>query len=294
MFSTTLEQWLVLQSVVELGSVAKAAKYHHKSQPAISYQLTQLQERLGVELLRLEGRKLVLTSHGAILLDEASRLIEGWKYMESKAAHLKSGARTIIRLVVDVLYPRTHLFRVLKQFNQMYPYTQIHVREVIRKEGIHHFEEKTGDVYIINLSSDQLASSPKRLIKDIRMMLVAHHEHPIFQLEEQHRSLQIAGYPMIQIVDKESQQQKPMRKTHHDSWYVTTVDSAIEAVTNGLSLGWLPEDNIRLLLEEGTLQPIQSSTPSERVVSLYLIKSIGCQYDPSIQALSTLLSAELT
>jgi DNA-binding transcriptional LysR family regulator len=47
MHKTTLEQWSLLQKVVELGSFAKAAEETHRSQSSVSYNLALLQERLG-------------------------------------------------------------------------------------------------------------------------------------------------------------------------------------------------------------------------------------------------------
>ena len=57
MHKTTLEQWALLEKVVELGSFAKAAEETHRSQSSVSYNLALLQERLGVTLLTPSGRR---------------------------------------------------------------------------------------------------------------------------------------------------------------------------------------------------------------------------------------------
>ncbi len=51
MHKTTLEQWALLDKVVEEGSFARAAESTHRSQSSVSYNLALLQERLGVALL---------------------------------------------------------------------------------------------------------------------------------------------------------------------------------------------------------------------------------------------------
>ncbi|MBZ4261165.1 LysR family transcriptional regulator, partial [Mycobacterium tuberculosis] len=51
MHKTTLEQWALLEKVVELGSFARAAEETNRSQSSVSYNLALLQERLGVALL---------------------------------------------------------------------------------------------------------------------------------------------------------------------------------------------------------------------------------------------------
>lgn len=54
MHKSTLEQWSLLEKVVEAGSFAKAAELTHRSQSSVSYNLSLLQERLGVALLVAE------------------------------------------------------------------------------------------------------------------------------------------------------------------------------------------------------------------------------------------------
>lgn len=82
MHKTTLEQWALLEKVVELGSFAKAAEETNRSQSSVSYNLAILQERLGVTLLTPEGRRAVLTPAGELLLGEVKPLLKafyGWK-----------------------------------------------------------------------------------------------------------------------------------------------------------------------------------------------------------------------
>jgi len=66
MHKTTLEQWSLLERVVEAGSFAKAAEETNRSQSSVSYNLSLLQERLGVALLVPEGRRAVLTPAGEL------------------------------------------------------------------------------------------------------------------------------------------------------------------------------------------------------------------------------------
>jgi DNA-binding transcriptional LysR family regulator len=291
MFLTNLEQWQLLKSVVEMGSIAKAAEKHHKSQPAISYQLTQLQERLGIELLSLQGRRLVLTQQGLSLLDEVSVLLESWQQMEHKAATFKSGSRTTISLVVDSLFPRSLLFNGLKRFNQIHPYTRIHMKETVRDEGVLQIEKEAGDIYLVSLPNPEAIPYPKQFVMDAHLILVAHHAHPIFNVEEHLRPLYLAHYPMVQIVDTENQERHLLQKKYQESWFVTSIDSAIDAVLNQLSYGRLPKEKIETQLEQGLLLPIQHNT-SERITSLYLVKNPNCQYEPCIQTLAECLLSQ--
>ena len=101
MHKTTLEQWSLLERVVEAGSFAKAAEETHRSQSSVSYNLSLLQERLGVALLVPEGRRAVLTPAGELLLNQVKPLLKAFSYVETRAATLRNGMRTRLDLVVD-------------------------------------------------------------------------------------------------------------------------------------------------------------------------------------------------
>lgn len=57
----SLEQWAAFKAVVDEGSYAKAAEMLNKSQSAISYAISRLNDLLPSPALVLEGRKAVLS-----------------------------------------------------------------------------------------------------------------------------------------------------------------------------------------------------------------------------------------
>src|SRR5690606_21721432 len=102
---TTLEQWSVLQAIVDHGSYAKAAEALHRSQSSVSYMVARLQEQLGVELLAIEGRKARLTERGAVLLRRATELLADARRLEQLAGSLREGREAEVRLAADVVFP---------------------------------------------------------------------------------------------------------------------------------------------------------------------------------------------
>ena len=75
MNKTTLEQWRMLQAVVEHGGFAQAAEAVHKSQSTINHAVHKLQDQLGLPLLHVVGRKAQLTEAGALMLRRAGQLL---------------------------------------------------------------------------------------------------------------------------------------------------------------------------------------------------------------------------
>lgn len=117
MHKTTLEQWALLEKVVELGSFARAAEETNRSQSSVSYNLALLQERLGVALLAPSGRRAVLTPAGELLLNQVKPLLQAFAYVETHAATLRNGARTRLDLVVDSIFRASGCSRFYASFS---------------------------------------------------------------------------------------------------------------------------------------------------------------------------------
>jgi DNA-binding transcriptional LysR family regulator len=83
-----LEQWAVLEAVVDHGGFAQAARALHCSQSAMSYSMAKLQEAIDLPLLVTKGRKAGLTAHGQTLLSRARLLTQELKDLERLARSL--------------------------------------------------------------------------------------------------------------------------------------------------------------------------------------------------------------
>lgn len=71
----TLRQLQYVLAVADLLSFRKAAEACHVSQPALSAQIAQLEDQLGVVLFERDRRRVLLTPAGELLIDRIRRLI---------------------------------------------------------------------------------------------------------------------------------------------------------------------------------------------------------------------------
>jgi DNA-binding transcriptional LysR family regulator len=71
----TLHQLRTLRAVADHLSFSAAASDLHLSQPSVSYQVKELEEALGVDLLDRQGKRVRLTEAGEILYDYARRIL---------------------------------------------------------------------------------------------------------------------------------------------------------------------------------------------------------------------------
>lgn len=284
MHKTTLEQWALLEKVVALGSFARAAEDTHRSQSSVSYNLALLQERLGVALLHPEGRRAVLTPAGELLLTQVRPLLKAFAGVEARAATLRDGLRTRLDLVVDSIFPRPRLFAILRQFQQRYPQTQVHLTEVLENAGLDAPASAEADVMVLTRRQD--VTGRGQWLMNIDFVAVAHRDHPLFSVASLDDET-LAQWPLIRIADRDT-----ASPSTSEAWTFSTIDAAIDAVMYQVGYGWLPEERIQPQLASGVLRRLPLNHGARRATPLHLIvKNDLTPLDEQVALLIALLSA---
>lgn len=98
--------------VAETGSVSAAAQASHRSQPALSRQLQQLERELGIRLFDREKGKLHLTAAGKTFLDATVDVLTSAEAARSLATSLAAGRLARVRMAA----PLTTLTDVVAPF----------------------------------------------------------------------------------------------------------------------------------------------------------------------------------
>jgi LysR family nitrogen assimilation transcriptional regulator len=99
-----LKQLRTFRAVAELGSLSKAADRLRAAQPALSRHIKLLEHELRVELFIRNGRGMLLTSAGQILLDRTTGLVRQIEQVRDdiQSASGKPSGRVILGLVPTV------------------------------------------------------------------------------------------------------------------------------------------------------------------------------------------------
>jgi DNA-binding transcriptional LysR family regulator len=115
-------------TVARVGNLTRAAAQLHLTQPAVSLQLKNLQETLGVALFSRTAHGLVLTRDGQVLLPHAERALAAAGDVERAAAALRQEVRGKLRIgtILDPHFLRLGGF--LKQLVETYPQIETALR----------------------------------------------------------------------------------------------------------------------------------------------------------------------
>ena len=266
---TTLDEWEILQAVVQLGGFAPAAKQLNRSQSTISYAIARLQEQLGIKLFEIKGRRAHLTELGRVLVADVEPHLEGFHQLERRASSLASGGETEVRISVDSIYPNARLFAALAEFARLCPYVQPRLRQGTFLSADTEFSVHNAQLCITALLSREFFSKP---ILAIAMVGVARSDHPLHAIKRKLNRPDLMQHMLVTIEGAASgtlrhQPRVPAQRVLQ----VTSIEAAIDAVRSGLCFGWLPANLIQAELANGRLLPLRLPAGGTREVRLNLV-----------------------
>jgi DNA-binding transcriptional LysR family regulator len=116
-----LSAMAVFVKIVEAGSLTAAARATGGSLAAVSRQLAQLEDRLGVRLLQRSTRKLSLTEGGRGYFERAKRILGEVEEAELLLAEAESAVAGRLVVSAPVLFGRLHVAPAIAGFLAAYP-----------------------------------------------------------------------------------------------------------------------------------------------------------------------------
>lgn len=284
-----LEQLLMFQSVAELGSLRGASEHLHKTQPAISQSIKQLEMGLGVTLFSRSGYRLELTQTGQILYQHALRVLNEARSLHNMARHISSGNEPSITLATEASYDLRGIIPLLSHVQNQFPDTQI----VLRQERL------TGAIEALSEKQATLCLSPvsPELVQDTKFNMLYLSSGCLInvaseRLLERHEEL-LTSTDLIneyQIVVQDSGRfSKGKRWGVQDGqrcWYVNDFATKKMLIESGMGWGKLPLHHIQKSLDDGTLLELDLEDLQSRVTfDYYLIKNKDQILGPVAQTL---------
>ncbi|HVX36769.1 MAG TPA: LysR family transcriptional regulator [Hyphomicrobium sp.] len=145
-FETT--QLRTLVAIVETGSFTKAAGVVNLTQPAVSLHIKRLEDQLMRKIFERDGRRLVLTADGEVLVGFARRILALHSEAESAFEGIEIAGR--VRLGAPEYFDSKVLAMLLAHFSQRHPGVELEVKIALGPEVRAAFEGGELDVAILN------------------------------------------------------------------------------------------------------------------------------------------------
>jgi len=151
----TFRQLETFAAVARLNSFTKAADFLHLTQPAVSIQIKQTADTIGLPLFEQTGRDIALTTAGEELLKTVRSLDDVWNRFESAIDELKGMKRGKLRVAL-VTTAKYFLPRMLGAFCRRYPDIDIELEIANREKIVERLRNNQDDLYVMSYPPEDM------------------------------------------------------------------------------------------------------------------------------------------
>lgn len=170
----------IIRSVVDTGTLTRAAQQLFLSQPALSHTIKKLEEQLGTAIWAKNGRGIRLTRAGEYLYQMAVMLLPQFERGEEQLSRFARGLRGNLRIGMECHPCYQWLLKNVRPYLECWPEVDVDVRQQFQFKGIAALFAYEVDILITPdpVFADGLEFTP---VFPYELMLVMHHEHPLAQ-----------------------------------------------------------------------------------------------------------------
>ena len=187
-------------TVAESGTVSRAAERLKVAQPALSRQIANLEDELGLKLFDRVGRRLVLTSEGEQLLHQCRGLLNYARAVGEQAQVLRRGDVGVLRVaasphLIEGIFPD-----LLRQFAARYPNVQVRLVDAAAGPDAFAMLER-GEIHLVQTIARAIAADEQRFASHLlapMQMLAACHPKLKLGADGAVEVTGLAPYPLLQ------------------------------------------------------------------------------------------------
>lgn len=164
--------------VAKEGSFTRAAEALHISQPALTVQIKQLEEALGIQLLNRDRRTVTLTHAGSSMLTPLRHILDQFDDAVEQAHDLVGLRRGLLTIATLPSIAAASLPEIIYHYRKAYPNIEIRLSDVVAEEIVTMVKNGTADVGIGPQVSRDRAIEFQHLLTD-RMDVFFPADHPL-------------------------------------------------------------------------------------------------------------------
>ena len=265
----SLKEWNTLLAVVRHDGFGRAAEVLHISQPAISYTIAKIEERLGLALLRQDGRRARVTAVGLQLLAQVEPLVQQAVQLEAFARQLRANLRPEIRLAVVEDFPTRLLMPAIRDYSASQSGATVLLTEGTIDTVQQLLHKREAELAITRHLAPGMQGD---ILIETEYVPLAHPDHPLLKLGRPLLEVDLRQVVEISIEGADSAQTQASDRRHAapQRWYVSNADTAEKALAEGIGYGWLPRHQVQGALSAGRLAVLPVANYQRRTSRFYL------------------------
>ncbi|MEP7122655.1 MAG: LysR family transcriptional regulator [Byssovorax sp.] len=283
----TLDQLLAFHAVASLGTFAAAAAELHKSQPAVSKLVQNLEAETGLVLFDRTAYRATLTDAGKLFFERAAQLVADTEALQSFAAGLAGGGEPVVRLVLEAVTPLPPVLAVMREVQALFPAVRYELRTERLAGAMEALRDASADLAITSAHGLDRKTMAAQAFREVRIIPVVRSDHPLAR----------AGSPVPSAVWRQHAQvvlrDSARGELRHSlnvlegglRWSVTDVHAKQQIIEAGMGWGGMPEHLVAGGLSDGTLVALTVKEFDVAAIELFTVRRQDRPQGPVAQAL---------
>jgi len=279
----TIRQLKVFREVARLQSFTRASKALYLTQPAVSMQIKQLEEAVGLKLFEKQGRQISLTDAGDEIRLLSDSVLQQIDETQDHLQQIASGDQGKLRLAVATTVASVAT-RLMARFNEQHPAMSLHFTVTNREGLIQLLQNNETDIVIMGKPPEELELETQELMAN-PLVIIAPPSHPLCDSDKPVSLNTLFQQDFILREPSSGTRQAIERfmnthgRTLHSSIEMNSNDAITQSVAEGLGLGIVSVHTVTNELKQGRLKLIDATGfPLHR--SWYMVQRKGKRLSP--------------
>ncbi len=248
----TLRQLRIFEAVARHGSISRAADELGLTQPAVSMQIKQMEDQLGLVVVEQVGKKFALTDAGQELCYHAARIGKQTAEMLTSMEQFRELERGVLRVAV-VSTANYFLPTLIAAFSMEHPGVRVSLKVANREAVLAAVSSNEAELAILGHTPERV-DMVAQFFMDNPLVVIASPDHPLASME--HISLCQIEDEIIVIREQGSGTRAAMERVFAEAGInyqpgceLNTNEAVKQAVQAGLGIGVVPAQTIELELQ---------------------------------------------
>ena len=261
----------LLQSVVDAGSFAAAARQLGLVPSAVTYRVRQIEDALDVLLFDRASRQARLTEAGAELLREGARLLQEIDAVSNRVRRVATGWEPQFTLAVDTVVSLSTVMDLVQAFYQQQPPTRLRLRHETLSGTLEALTSGQADLALgIPMEPGSATGLQTRAMGDLDFVYAVAPYHALAAAAEPLTDEMLQRHRAVAAADSVPRGSGLTfgLMAGQDVLTVPTMHAKLEAQLRGLGGGFVPEPMARAHVKAGRLV-LKRVERSARTARLY-------------------------
>lgn len=175
--NVTFRQLKLLEAVARHSSFTRASEELHLTQPAVSTQIKQLEDEVGLPLFEQMGKKIFLTEAGREMYEFSRNIAEQFRDIESLMDDMKGVKRGALAITATATckYFAPYL---LAEFMKQHAGVKVHLEVTNRQNVVNALQDNVPDMAIMGTPPEGIPLSYRAFMQN-PLVVIARPDHPL-------------------------------------------------------------------------------------------------------------------